>query len=168
MALKLLKHTYKKIDLFYSHDMKEDLMLDNEMSLEIISWRTIEIFLEDNLEYDKLINVYAKKNNLERIAILLAHGQKIKNKWFYFNEDKISSVQGWINNLDGKYKVLILHSCNPGRDEIYSKKSPVLAPNEIYNNLLLEEGKVQIELFMPGSGYIDSYLIEEELKKLEK
>lgn len=156
MLLKLLKYSYsnnqcKKIDLSYSEDMREEMELYNQMLLDIVCLETVENFIEMNPDYNKLIEAHAKKNNLEGIAILMAHGQKIKNNWYYFNEDAGSPVQSWINQNDGKYKALILYSCNPGRDEIKSEKSPVLTPNEVFSNRLFEKGKVQIELFMPGS-----------------
>ena len=70
--------------------------------------------------------------------------------------------------MDGKYKALILYSCNPGRNEITSEKSPVLVPNEKYSHVLLLKGRVQVELFLPKTGYIDSYMIEKEIENLKK
>jgi hypothetical protein len=170
MSSKLLKYNspnsdHKNIDFFYSLDMKDDMELHDEMALDIASWKTVENFIEMNPDYKKLIDVYAKKNNLEGIAILAAHGEKIKNSWFYFNGNAGHPIQKWIDINDGKYKALILYSCNPGKNEIKSNKTPVLAPNEIFSHRLLDKGKVQIELFMPGTGYLDSYMIEEEMKK---
>ena len=146
---KLLKYTHKKTDVFYTRDIKEEKRLDIKCVLELIISQTVENFLGFNEEYNELIEAYAKKNNLERIAILLAHGDEI-------------------NKMDGKYKLLILHTCNPGRNEITSEKSPVLVPNEKYSYASSLRGRVQIELFLPKIGYVDSYMMEKEIEKLKK
>jgi hypothetical protein len=161
MTVNLLKYTYKDIDLFYSDEMKEQEKLDNEISLEVTAMMAVKNLLEQNKEYSELVETYAKKNSLENIAILYAHGEEINNKWHYFSNDKAFSVQRWINKMDGKYKALIIYSCNPGGNEITSKKSIVLAPNRLYSGKIARHGEVNIELFLPGTGYVDSYMIEE-------
>ena len=165
---KLLKYTHKNTDMFYTRDMEDERRLDNKCVLELITSQTVENFLGFNEEYNELIEAYAKKNNLERIAILLAHGDEINKKWCYLNGHGNFSVQSWINKMDGKYKLLILHTCNPGRNEITSEKSPVLVPNEKYSYASSLRGRVQIELFLPKTGYVDSYMMEKELEKLKK
>ena len=165
---KLLQYKYKDVNFFYTRDMKEERKLNNTSVLDLMVSETVKNFLELNKGYSELIEAYAKKNKLEKIAILMAHGEEVNKKWYYANEDRTFPVQSWINKMDGKYKVLIMYSCNPGRNEITSKKSPILVPNRTYSNALLEKGKVQIELFLPKTGYVDSYLIKEELKKLKK
>lgn len=173
MELKLDKYTYfrknpqeENIDVFYTSDMKDEIELSDEMDLEIFSWQTVEKFLNLNTDYNQLIEAYAKKNNLENIAILAAHTKKIKDSWFYFNEDMGSSVQGWINGVDGKYKALILFSCNPEENEVHSEKSPIITPEDFVGRYIYNE-RIPISLYLPGKGNIDSYLIEEELKKLK-
>lgn len=167
MTSKLFEYTYGDITLFYSKDIKEEHELNRKVDLDTISFNILRNFLELNSNYNTLVETYAKKKGLENIAILMAHGNEIKNKWHYFNEDKSFSVQSWINKMDGKYKALIIDSCNPGRNVIKSKKSPVLVPNETYSNQLFDKDRVQIEFFLPEVGYIDSYMIEEELEKLK-
>ena len=103
---------------------------------------------------------------MERIGILFAHGGDVGGKWNYYNEDKSFPIQSWINKMDGKYKALIMSSCNPGRLEINSQKSPVLVPNEVYSGALVNDGKVQTELFLPEIGYVDHYTIEDEMVRL--
>jgi hypothetical protein len=175
MGLKIDKYTHfgknpkeDNIDIFYSSDMKEELELNRMVDLDIFAWQTAEKFLDLNVDYNKLINVYAKKNNLENIAILAAHTKKIKNSWFYFNEDSGSSIQCWINKEDGKYKALIICSCNPEENELTSEISPIITPNEPFSiNLFYKKDKIQADFYLPNRGNIDSYLIEEELKRLK-
>ncbi len=173
MASKLMKYAgedenYGKVDFFYSPDMKKDIGLKDDFALDILSWTTLNKFLGMNFEYEKVIEANAKKNNLENIAILAAHGADKDGKWFYFVDEKEKSMQRWINSVDGKYKLIILYSCNPGGNEVYTKKTPIIAPNETFSYKLYNEGKVQVELIMPNTGYVDSYMIEEELKKIEE
>jgi hypothetical protein len=70
--------------------------------------------------------------------------------------------------MDGRYNLLILDVCNPKNSSIKSKKSLVMHPNGSISNRLLMQELVQLELFIPNSGYFDSYFLEEELKKLEE
>ena len=155
---KLLKYNYKDIDFFYSEDMKEQGGLENVLDLESFTFATIHKSLILNKEHKELINDYVEKNNLEGIAILYANGDSIEDKWCYVKGEETHSIQRWISQKDGKYKLLIIDVDNPGRHKIISKKSPIL--------MLQKEG--QIELFLPGTGYVDSCLIHEEFMKLKK
>jgi hypothetical protein len=172
MVEKLLKHSinnvdYGKIDFFYSPDMKEDIMLHDKTALDIVAWTTVDAFLGMNPEYNKIVEANSKKKNLEKIAILAAHGTEKDRKWVYFVNETTKSMQRWISSMDGKYKAIILYSCNPGRNEVYTRETPIIAPNETFSHRLLNQGKVQIELVMPGTGHVDCYMLEEELKKVQ-
>jgi len=137
--------------------------------LEIVSNKILNNFLEISPEYGSLIDTYAKKNGLERIAILFAQGRKIKDTWYYFNGEKGSPVQEWIDKLDGKYKVLILSSCNPDKDEINSQKSPILMLNDEYSAAFFKINLVDTKLFIPKIGYFNFYhpKPKEEIKEAE-
>ncbi len=168
MGLKLLKHSNKNIDIFYTTEMLEDRELLNKLSLNVACDRTEENFINKNPDYIKIIKENSKKTGLENIAILTAHGDNIRNNWFYFNEDAGSPIQHWINEVDGKYNALILDVCNPKNSSITSEKSVVIHPNGGVSNRLLMQDRVQMELYLPGIGYLDSYLFEEQLEKLKK
>jgi hypothetical protein len=165
---KLLKYTEEDTDLFYSQDMKIDRKLKTELDLHLLKDKIKKITLELKPVYNEIIGAYAKKNKLERIAILYAHGGEVNKKWYYYRGEKAFSVQSWINKMDGKYKILILGCCNPGANEISPKKSPVLASNESHKDKEIENGEVHLELYLPKKGYLDSYTIEEELRKLKE
>ena len=165
----LFRYTNGKLDFFYSKDMKEEDGLDNELSLEIVSSDALNRLLRALSERQaELINLYSKKNNLERIAVLHAHGDSEGNKWVYYNGENSHSMQRWIGQQDGKYKIIILTSCNPGQNEINSKKSIVLAPNKTHCMIDFEAGNVQLELFVPGIGYVNNYIVDDEIEKLKK
>ncbi len=151
---KLLQHTHQNIDLFYTDEIKEERQLYSEMEKEIACWTIVKHFIEDNPKYNEIVKNYSKEKNLEKIAILSAHGENIKDSWYYFNEDSGSPIQKWINKMDGKYNALILDVCNPGYNEILSEKSIVLHPEGEISNITLARGEVPIRLFLPNSGYI--------------
>ena len=164
----LLKYTIKDIDFFYTDEIKKDFELDNEMYFDYLISTISTNFLERESKYKELIDLYSKKNNLSRKAILAAHGDSIISKWYYTDGIYVSQVQNWINQMDGKYGVLILYCCNPGSHEIYSKKSPVLANNSTYSELRQDLGDGKVELYIPKIGYIDSYTMDSELKQMKK
>jgi hypothetical protein len=168
MTVKLLKYSGKHADLFYTPEIIEKNELYSEERLKDTCLRTVENYIEKNPDYNKIVEAYAKKNNLERIAILTANGGNIGNTWCYFNYKTATPIQSWINEMDGNYKVLILDLCNPQVSTIKSKKSIVLHPNSNVSNKLLTKQEVNIDLFLPGSGYFDSYFLEEELEKLRE
>ncbi len=172
MPPKLFKYTQKDVDLFYTEDIiKNKFNLTRKQVaqtiLDTITSHFLESFLKDNKEQGELIEIYAQKNNLERTVILSAHGDSRNHKWYYSDGDKDFLVQSWINNMDGNYKLLILNVCNPGRHEVSSKKSALLLPNEIYSGIRVARGRVQLELFIPGRGYVDSYIVNEEIERMK-
>ncbi len=168
MKSALLKYTFEDVDLFYTDEIKRDFELDSEMYLDnLISTISIN-FLERDSKYKKLVDLYSKKHNLSRKAILSAHGDSIISKWYYYDGTSGFQVQDWINQMDGKYAILILHCCNPGSHEIYSKKSAVLASNFIYSELRQNIGDGKVELYIPKIGYIDPYIADSELKQMKK
>ncbi|MBS3095689.1 hypothetical protein J4231_03340 [Candidatus Woesearchaeota archaeon] len=163
MALK--KHTLDEIDLFYSDDILHEVSKSPGMF--------VEDFMSDLHEYNgkelELIGLYSKKQGLKRTAMIVAHGDSIGEEWRFFCGNKSFSTQEWINQNDGRYALLILGCCNPGHHEIESKKSAVLAPNEVYSPIkhyCLNE--VQIEVYIPGIGYVDSYTVDYEIKRVQR
>ncbi len=112
--------------------------------------------------------MYSEKNNLERIAFLSAKGLSKDNNWHFANQGEIIPIQKWINENDGKYKLLILNVDNLNQDEICSRKSIVMAPYSKVSLNILETGFPNTELFVPKTGYLDVYSIDSELEKLRK
>lgn len=179
MKPKIFKYTLREVDFFYSVDfgiegtrefMKEafqdpHIKLGKEYFKDEIE-RTLDNFLPP--KFKELVDLNSRENKLERIAILEAHGDEKNKKWCYDDGENLFSVQSWINKMDGKYKLLILAVCNKEGHNISSKKSLVCFPNEVYSVRGREHGEVQIELFIPGLRYIDSYTIDDDIKKLRK
>ena len=127
----------------------------------------LNFFLKDPVKKE-VAELYARQQCLEGTAMLLAHGGSQNGEWVYSADNKSFKVQDWINELDGKYAVLCLNCCNPGHHEIYSGKSAVLAANHEFSWVGLDVGEVQLELYIPKIGYLDSYIIENELEKMRK
>jgi hypothetical protein len=167
MRTQLLEYSCNDTDLFYSKEIKEYFSLDEEIDLETHVKIILENFINKNPEHKKLIELYTKKQNLKGTAILSAHGESVDGRWKYNDGEHDFLVQGWINAKDEQYGLLIIHSCNPEGDEIQSKKSAVLVPNVVYNEFKHLQGLVNIELYIPGMKYIDSYTTEHSLKQLK-
>ena len=144
----------------------DSIEIDEHYFFQLIIERTLEDFLPPKVS--ELVDLHAKKNNLERIAILYAHGDMKNKSWCYSDAESLFSVQRWIGQKDGKYKVLLLNVCNEEGKEVSSKKSIICHPNEIYSSSDQRSGDVQLELFIPKIGYVDDYIIEDEIKKLKK
>ena len=61
----------------------------------------------------------------------------------------------------------MLNCCNPLASDVISKSALLLVPdNDFTTGLLGKSGQYHLDLFVPGIGYIDSYSIGAELKKL--
>ena len=166
---RLKKYILDDVDLFYSTDIKSDFNLNDEKSLEYYISVIMQKFLERNYLYRELINLNSIRRGLEsRKAILDAHGESEDNVWMYRVGDKVIPVQNWINRMDGKYTTLVLHCCNVGSYSIYSKKSAILVPDNTYSEMLCNIGECNIELYIPGKGYISSYTIESDLVEMKK
>lgn len=152
----LTKRTKGSIDMYFALDQEppED-ELEADMFLDI----RMKSFLE-NKSYNAVINHYTKNNDLSGICMLIAHGDSYKNKWIYSDSKNDFSVQSWINKKDGQYGLLILRCCNLDAVPVQSKKSAIIFPNMDYSDAMLNDGEVQLELFIPGRGYLDSYEVD--------
>jgi len=111
------------------------------------------------------IELYSKLTGLEGYVFLDAHGSSYEMEWVFKDGDETKKVQQWINEHDGKFLAILVGACNPGKD-ISAKKSLVLTPNTEYSAEKQHFGEVQVELYVPGKGYIGSYDMEAELKEL--
>ena len=100
----LLKYVNEDIDFFYSEEMMEENELDLS-SLEMLSSDIKDyMYKKADPKQKEIIDVNSKKRNLERIAILYAHGGTIGENWYYFNKEDSYPIQKWKNKNDGKYK----------------------------------------------------------------
>ena len=179
MKPKLFEYTLNNVDFFYSKNFGKrateafmrkvfgdsSLKLGKDYFKDIIE-DTLNDFLPSKTK--ELIDLYSEKNGLERIAILCADGDSVNHKWYYFDGNNNFLVQNWVNKMDGKYKLLILKVCNEEGKEVSSKKSIICFPNEVYSVANHKKGRVQVELFVPEIGYVDNYIIDDEIKKLKE
>lgn len=158
----LIKHVSREFDFFYSDEMETEFLGDNEKGPERDSMCEIlgNKIIGDMLTNDKfaeIVRVHSQRMGLERKAILWAHGSTNGRSWRYSHNGKNHFVSSWIRHMDGKYGALLLPCCNPGAHKVSSKKSAIVAPNDEYSPIGAEAGEVQLELYIPGIGYIDSY-----------
>jgi hypothetical protein len=174
----LYEHTFEDIHLFYSEDAfsdeDEDVKPTNTELIGEIADSTFSVMIAAQTEYKEMTELYMKKMKLEKKAMLIAHGNDIDEKWVFTDGRNEFPVQGWINVNDGVYGLLVLCCCNPEGRQIHSRKSAVLVPNNIYSPLLQRtvgvsaSDSLQVELYIPKIGYIDSYSIAYELEKMRK
>ena len=170
----LKKYTLEDIDYFYSLDIEKEHLEESEnlTSEEFSEYMEDTIrylsrsFLERDPRFKDIVELHEKKLKLKRKAILNAHGLSIGDRWVFYDGYREFPVQDWINLNDGKYSTLILYCCNPGSHEIVSRRSVVIAPNEVYSGGLENFGKVQMEIYLPKRGYLDSYVIDYELQQM--
>lgn len=180
MKSRLSQYTLENVDLFYSKDFDREAT-DNyikekiddpliEINEEHFFQLVIEQVLDDFLppKAKELVDLYSKRNGLERIAILYAHGDMKDNKWCYSDGENLFNVQNWINQKDGHYKAILLKVCNEEGEDISSKKSILCYPNEVYSVASQKQGEVQVELFFPEIGHVDNYIIDNEIEKLKQ
>lgn len=156
----LLKGSFDEVDVFYSPEIVKDYVSNGvDFDLEYIVGSILEQFL-DQTGYGDIVDLFFQLKGNERKAILLAHGSVFNDDWYYFDGERNLRVQCWIRANDGKYGALILCVCNPGLCEISSKQSVVLASNYIYSQARQNLGECKVELFLPGVGYIDDYVLD--------
>jgi hypothetical protein len=120
----------------------------------------------------EFINLYGKVHGLKGYAVLSAHGDvNEKGLWVYQDDRKKKPVQSWINQNDGRYSGLILGICNPDAHVPRVKKSVLLIPDREFVPLAQGMGLDCSAIFcvvVPGRGTLDSYVIDSEIKALEK
>lgn len=133
----------------------------------------LNIIFKDKANYREYCDLYARLNGLKPYALIVAHGDTVKGRWVYSDENREKSMQRWISAHDGDYGTLLLNSCNPGGVVPSSRKSLVWFPNSNMrlSNILFNkqsQSPFNFELFVPGSDIIDSYSIDYELEQLKK
>ncbi len=105
----------------------------------------------------KLIAAYAKRKRLGGIAFLQAHGKTYAPEFLYNDMGKWKRVQDWIDSNDGKFKLLIVTSCNNQNYSIVSHHSIVIHLNCSINimELMQKRGRV-LRVYVPHVGYVES------------
>lgn len=172
MKTRLKVYSSREADLFISEGVERDLDEEHNYEEDIQTKRRQD-YMEHVLdcyfsrEVYKLSGLWKRLKGLDRMAILSAHGH-FDGRWLFDDGEREYPVQRWINQQDGKYSALLINCCNPGRQAISSKKSLVLVPNKVYSIFDHLRGDVQIELYLPGSGYIDEIVIEDEIRQLKR
>ena len=152
---RLLKRTYGDIDIFLSPDFFESMewitKLDGFSEKENFKlFAEVLSTMNFNKRYVKLIeyNAGIKKLSISKAA-LCAHGGFYDGQWVFYNNRTPQSVQSWIDKKDGLYSVLMLNPCNPAGATVESRKSALLLPNDDFSARDLEDGSLEMELYIP-------------------
>ena len=164
--------TFEDKTFHVSEDMIKDSLKiltkkdDPEYFIQLELEALAKNFIDENPIYHKYAKEYSKKHNLSNYIFLHAHGFVEDKRHYFVDGNKRRLLQNWINKYDGKYALMILATCNEGAAEVKSKKTPFIMPNNTYSGILKEMGKVNVELFVPGKGYISNYVIKKELEDI--
>jgi hypothetical protein len=105
----------------------------------------------------ELIDAWEMATGLSGRVILEAHGNQIGGQWIYDGGDNIfRSVQGWIDEWDGKVAALMILTCNPNKTEISAQHSLVLHQRRLVDSFpaeVLTQGLMRV--YVPRMGYIE-------------
>jgi len=156
----LVKYTIDDIDVFFAPN---SINLSSKESLEVFRQGVIQRYLK-NSKHASIITAYAKKNNLEGIAVLSADCKIIRDKWLFSDSKNWYSIQSWIDNKDGKYAGLMIDS-ELGRKDVYSKKSMLILNSGLFSVIEQTKGEESLELYIPKVGLIDNYTIDSYIKE---
>lgn len=159
----LEKFVFEDVDFFCSPEIVEEFCDYGGQDHYFVS--IIDSFNRNTI-HKEISQLYARILGIDKRAVLSAHGNSYNGKWVYNSSGKYFLIQDWINEMDGKYSSLMIHSCNPGNCSIFSSISPVIAFNDVYSILRLDDCQGQMELYVPGVGYVDSYIEEYELDRI--
>lgn len=160
------KHQFEEGDLHVSPDFAEDFSINSLAEARDYFNYSLALILMDKPKYGEFIYLYGKSNGLERDAMLAAHGED-EDEWVYDDGNRIGKIQSWINKNDGKYRSLILNSCNPEHHTPYSEKSILLIPDKISSEEGVYERDVIYSLIAPQIGEVN-HTIDYEIDQLRK
>jgi len=162
------------IDMWVSSDLFQDATKAVDGSFI----KSPEYFVEDHfdsllgslseLERD-YIDLYARtiqSQTVKSFAMLWAHGDQDKHgRWRYMDGSRSRLLQSWLKNVDGKYAVLVLGSCNVASLTPVVSQSLTLLADTSYSLQKVESGDVHLSLLHPRAGDLD-YTIEYQLEQL--
>jgi len=108
-----------------------------------------------NRTLKELLEVYRRRSGLRGYALLDAHGKSEDGRWVFYDGERRCLVQNWIDQMDGRFLLLLLYCCNPRSHRIISERSIVvhgrgnvfdLGDHLSYNHRTM--------IYVPGEGYL--------------
>ncbi len=155
--------TFNQADLFISKEQYTGQRRLDKSTPEQILNLELSRFFENYPLFEKYINEFGQRNGLEKVALLVAHGDE-EEGWRYYEGNNSFLVQDWINKNDGKYKALLLSVCNPEHVDVKYHKSIIMLPDTDLD--FRGSNSAVFTLLVPNVGEIDAYTIGYELKQL--
>lgn len=148
-----------------SKDNVRDWLIENSSDAQNFFDGRLRLLFDSQPKYKEFVDLYGKLNQLERYALLVAHGDS-NGKWKYYDGKRGLNVQSWINKHDGQYSGLLLCVCNPENDTPTIRKSALLiADRDIHESRGAIDNPVY-NLLVPDIGEIDGYTIDHEIEQL--
>lgn len=130
---------------------------DDKKSIDWNVPSSIYAFFHRRKIFRRVVRAYAQSQKLSLKPILLiAHGTARHGRWYFTDpQGKMSRMQDWIDEHDGKAGALLVLSCNKRNLEIRSRLSLVIHLNRIAGLLQLYRGGC-LRLHHPEFGYIEN------------
>ncbi len=156
------------IQTFYgmTQDLSEEMI--EKYSEDLEGFSSLHQKLERYAETDALyLREFMKKRKYGGIAatirMLEAHGYDHPEKGYCYidfvhKKVKAIPILDWLEVHDGKYEVLYLSCCNPGKVILPQRKSVLVYPKDIYNG-------AEIIRECMGEGICSLQIIENEKQK---
>jgi len=157
---------YKKIDPEIIQDLKDMGMTDDEILQDRIE-TAIRSMFHERLDIGVLSLLESYQESRGGMAILNAHGHRDPhtNEWFFADGDQEIPVQTWVNEMDGKFGVLVLLVCDDHAVEVYppTTHTSIIAVGDgiVRSGYLFGFDLHNFQVIHPTYGEIDGYTIDD-------
>ena len=120
-----------------------------------LAYLRLGIYLNNQEKFIDFCKKVRGKTEDLRVGVLDAHGDSFLGRWCYLDGFFPKRVQSWIDEHDGFYDLLVLHSCNPKREKPIVRKSLAVIPTDnlglLYSAM---RGGIEHLLVIPEKGVI--------------
>ena len=156
--------------------LKEERRISRDCSLEklipyLIDTAYRRLGIENTNEFLDFCKKTTQRDNEFSVGILDAHGEYHFSRWYYSDGIIPKSVQKWVDENDGVYDLLLLHTCNPQGVKPIIRKSMAVVPTDHVSlmpggkdNLLVMPNKVSAPFNADITSRLPQYNILKDLQ----
>ncbi len=106
--------------------------------------------------FREILDGWSADNALQGIVLIEGHGGYNQKRWtLQEKRNKITPVQEWVEQFDGKVAALFIQACNSRHSRVSSQKSLVMHPDRSFNWTDVLARRLSVRLFVPGEGYVE-------------
>lgn len=150
----------------YQNSVNPEYGVDLEDAIQSTIWGLFHHRVDP--EIMRFLKRYQKKYG--DIAILDAHGHRSEDGvWLFFDQDEFRSVQSWVDEVDGKFGVLVLLVCDTNaryQNPPTTNKSILVVGDGIVHSGLGSAKYHSFQYFHPTYGEITGYTVDDAVKSL--